>query len=730
LKLTKTSSTVGTLAYMAPEQIQGGEVDARSDIFSFGVVLFEMLTGHLPFRGEHEAAMMYSIVNEEAESLQKYLPDTSSELLHLMIRALEKDPEDRYQTVHDMVIDLRRLKKETSKVHRTVPAMNASEIPLDGHEKPSERTGSWTKKRMAIIASTIIVLAGIVVGLLLLSQQRKIPRLDPNRAIRPLPLPVNGINYCALSGDGKWIAFAGTDEKGNTGVYNMNLSLGVAKKVTLDSTISASVDDYSQDGAWILFRHFVGGRYEIAAVPSVGGHTQDIAGGFMARFLPMSKKLLYLRPTPYSGASNSGRAEICSVNIDGTENKVVFVDPGYFLKASATQSFSPSPDGKAIAWIKTYADFSQDIITYDLESKAETRLTFTGTVKDEVFWTRDNFIIYSAFANNNFDLWICPADRGDSRQLTATRLDEEQGLLSEDGSKLLYFEKKNSASIKSLDFQTGQIVTLVSDDQNRVRICVSPDKRYIASTISPSLMTWLVLRGIQINDTKGEDAVRSISIMERIYGPKAWSPDGRRIAYCRMPDSVGGSIKICVVSPFTGGPSSVVAEDNVGRGSDAEVDELRLHWINSDSLSWFSGMKTWICSLENPKPTQFYADSTDARIIQSGKYVLFQDFHAGKEGWWIDDMWAKGKDGKRAPRKILGPVVVNIAPQGDFLLYSPSPSKRVRVSLPEGKTTSTHFSLPFSATPGQISQDGKTLFFFDRVENSRLMLWENPFLKE
>src|SRR5512140_285831 len=71
LKLTRTSSTVGTLAYMAPEQIQGAEADARSDIFSFGVVLYEMLTGHLPFRGEHEAAILYSIVNEDPEALQK-----------------------------------------------------------------------------------------------------------------------------------------------------------------------------------------------------------------------------------------------------------------------------------------------------------------------------------------------------------------------------------------------------------------------------------------------------------------------------------------------------------------------------------------------------------------------------------------------------------------------------------------------------------------------------------
>ena len=128
LKLTKTSSTVGTLAYMAPEQIQGGEVDARSDIFSFGVLLFEMLAGHLPFRGEHEAAMMYSILNEAPESLQKYLPDAPAELLHVLSRALEKDPEDRYQAVHDMVIDLRRLKKETSRVPRPSEGFSSEAI--------------------------------------------------------------------------------------------------------------------------------------------------------------------------------------------------------------------------------------------------------------------------------------------------------------------------------------------------------------------------------------------------------------------------------------------------------------------------------------------------------------------------------------------------------------------------------------------------------------------------
>ena len=118
LKLTRTSSTVGTLAYMAPEQIQGGEVDARSDIFSFGVLLFEMLTGHYPFRGEHEAAILYSIVNEDPESVLKTRPECSAELDRIISRALEKDPADRYQHMDDMVSELRRVQKQSAKVSR------------------------------------------------------------------------------------------------------------------------------------------------------------------------------------------------------------------------------------------------------------------------------------------------------------------------------------------------------------------------------------------------------------------------------------------------------------------------------------------------------------------------------------------------------------------------------------------------------------------------------------
>jgi serine/threonine-protein kinase len=173
LKLTKTSSTVGTLAYMAPEQIQGGEVDARSDIFSFGIVLFEMLTGKTPFRGEHEAAAMYSIMNEEPDSLLKYRPELSPDLERIIRRALEKDPADRFQSAADMVSELRREQKKSTRVVRS------QEMPAAAASAPSAPAAASAPKRklpLAAIAAGILVLVAAVAAWLLLGRTQE--RID------------------------------------------------------------------------------------------------------------------------------------------------------------------------------------------------------------------------------------------------------------------------------------------------------------------------------------------------------------------------------------------------------------------------------------------------------------------------------------------------------------------------------------------------------------------------
>lgn len=112
--ITDTGSTFGTVAYMSPEQAQKLDMDGRSDIFSLGIVLYEMITGRLPFRGDHHAAIMYSIVNENPEPLARYKADVPDALERIVEKALRKDRDTRYQSAADLLADLKELQRDTT----------------------------------------------------------------------------------------------------------------------------------------------------------------------------------------------------------------------------------------------------------------------------------------------------------------------------------------------------------------------------------------------------------------------------------------------------------------------------------------------------------------------------------------------------------------------------------------------------------------------------------------
>jgi eukaryotic-like serine/threonine-protein kinase len=185
MNLTKAGSTVGTVAYMSPEQIQGQEVDHRSDIFSFGVVLYEMLTGQTPFRGEHEAAMVYSIVNENPVPMINYLPDLHPEIIRIIERALEKDPGDRYQSAADMISELRRMRKKSSGIETVHPvSSNKTEHRSSGITVTMPALKSRTG--FIVIGTAGLLVAGLIYFLTPSSPSRVAERDVRTIAVLPL----------------------------------------------------------------------------------------------------------------------------------------------------------------------------------------------------------------------------------------------------------------------------------------------------------------------------------------------------------------------------------------------------------------------------------------------------------------------------------------------------------------------------------------------------------------
>jgi serine/threonine protein kinase/Flp pilus assembly protein TadD len=173
-KLTKAGSTLGTAAYMSPEQARGEEVDHRSDIFSFGVVLYELLTSKLPFRGEHHAALMYSIINEEPQPIARFNEKVTPEIERIVAKALAKDKDERYQHADELLADLRRERKQ----------MEYAKVSHVDESRP--RVASTSKPRYSKqILCGIIVIVIIVLAIILKPFSRETEQNRKSIAVLP-----------------------------------------------------------------------------------------------------------------------------------------------------------------------------------------------------------------------------------------------------------------------------------------------------------------------------------------------------------------------------------------------------------------------------------------------------------------------------------------------------------------------------------------------------------------
>jgi serine/threonine protein kinase len=414
LKLTRTSSTVGTLAYMAPEQIQGGEVDQRSDIFSFGVLFFEMLTGKFPFRGEHEASLLYSIVNEEPESITKYLPDASSGLQQIFEKALEKDPSVRYHSVEDMVVDLRRTKKQTSKVSRIMPVSAPSTTSIPVHNTPPPKNNGMLVRAGLAIGLVVVITVGL---LQFIGGSEEVPPFNDMKLTR---LTADGKSTdVAVSPDGRYVAYVRFDkEKFNLWIRQVSTTNNIAITQPTEDLIGALT--FSPNGDFLYYVTVKQGtsKSELHQISILGGNPKTILSRIKSRvsFSPDGKRFAYMTDS----------AEVVNylaiADADGSNAK-------FLLSRHSPEHFDDlawSPDGKHIGLIegRSGSFMNHRLMIYSLEDEKE--IVPEGqkwlTLRS-INWMADSkgVIVSAADDQSSFDspqLWYYPVKEGTAKRLT------------------------------------------------------------------------------------------------------------------------------------------------------------------------------------------------------------------------------------------------------------------------------------------------------------------------
>ena len=339
-QLTSPGSAVGTVAYMSPEQVRGRELDARTDLFSLGIVLYEMTTGALPFRGDTSGATFDSILNRTPVSPVRINPDTPPKLEEIINKALEKERDVRCQTAAELRADLKRLRRDTESKSVSIVTTTASP--------------SWKRKIWFAAGAGVIVIAAALFGLLHYSRLQSAP--FQNVELTQLT-SVGKVSTAAISPDGKYVAYV-THDSGLIESLWVRQVAGSDLRILPPAEVQYRGVTFSSDADFIYAVRSEGkdtGFKYLYKVPVLGGSATriiaDVDSGITLS--PDGKRLAFVRDSPATGQS-----ALVVANEDGTEERKIAIRE----YGSGFEEVAWSPDGKSIAAVVSNSSSSRTLL--------------------------------------------------------------------------------------------------------------------------------------------------------------------------------------------------------------------------------------------------------------------------------------------------------------------------------------------------------------------------------
>jgi Tol biopolymer transport system component len=531
--VSRRDSSPNALAYMSPEQTRLLRLDSRTDLFSFGVVLYQMATGRLPFHGDTKDSLFRAIRNETVKPVAEINPRIPADLVQIIDRALEKDLERRYAKASEMEADLKSaLRKQ-------------EELEAKPEEDASESPAAWLKSRRVWNAVGVGI-AVVVLASWLLVPKTRTPDLRPVAFTQLTDLPEQ-VSFPSLSPDAKSVVYTAS-VGGRSDIYLQRV--GGKNRVNLTAANTASRSNtqatYSPDGERIAFRSEdpggkAGGIFVMGATGEAVRQVSDT--GYNPTWSPDGRRLAFSTEGVERPEMRPGFGELWSVDVaTGDKHRIYAGD--------AVQP-SWSPHGNRIAFWRQSGG-QRDIATIASQGGPPVAVTHDPPMDWNPMWSPDGKFLYFA------------SDRGGAMNIWRVRIDERSGKVqgepesvatpsqdsghisfSKDGKHMAYVHRTATQNFGIVEFDpvarraVGESAPVTRGARQVMNPDISPDSQWIA------YVQWGKTEDIGVMKIDGTGMRQLTDDIYKDRGPR-WSPDGKHIAFY---SNRTGEYQVWIINP-------------------------------------------------------------------------------------------------------------------------------------------------------------------------------------
>ena len=548
--LTSPGTALGTVAYMAPEQTLGKPLDARSDLFSLGLTIYEMATGKQAFSGSTSAAIFDAILHGTPASAGKINPSFPAELDRVISKLMEKDPDLRYQTAADLRADLRRLHRDSTSGH------NAPYSKAGGAAAAASTQTSRIWMKVGGAAAVLAFLA--VAGWFYFSAPTKYSGPPPR--LVPFTSSPGDKGSAVFSPDGNEVAFNWVGEgSGDRNVHHIYVQLvGTGTPLQLTKASESDHDPaWSPDGRFIAFRR---GRHPAAyyIIPALGGAERKLADADLAYLagsgLAWSRDGKYLAAADGGAKAAAGGTRIFYISVESGERRESKIElPGQYI---LDPTFSP--DGKELAFIGGPGFLSNDVYVASVNGGKARALTSLRSQMGRADWTPDGReLVFDSDHQGTSTLWRISRAGGEPQPLGIAADNANEPAIAPHGNRLvfsLYAVDTNIWKVPLSPTDHAAPSKMIASTRQDSDPAFSPDGSRLAFTSNRAGSF-----EIYIAASDGSNPVQLTSMKVGTTGSPAWSADGKQIAFdsrangqgdIYLINSEGGSARRLTKGPY------------------------------------------------------------------------------------------------------------------------------------------------------------------------------------